>query len=196
RARPPPRLADPAAREGRARSVARAQRARSGDPGDARQERRAQHRARLSSGRAQLGAAVRRRCQARRKDRLVDALVTNVDRTAKNPNMLRWHKQLYLIDHGAALYFHHAWPGHLARAKSPFAPIRDHALLPFASSISDADAELAPRVTETVLRAILGEVPDDYFSGDATRDGYVEHLLARLAAPRAFAEEAERARRA
>ncbi|HEY3802386.1 MAG TPA: HipA family kinase [Kofleriaceae bacterium] len=125
-----------------------------------------------------------------------DALVTNVDRTARNPNMLRWHKQLYLIDHGAALYFHHAWTDHMARARGSFAPIRDHALLPFASSIGDADAELAPRVTEAVLRAIVAEIPDDYLLGDATRDGYVEHLLERLSAPRAFVEEAERARRA
>ncbi|HEY1817285.1 MAG TPA: HipA family kinase [Kofleriaceae bacterium] len=125
-----------------------------------------------------------------------DALVTNVDRTARNPNMLRWHKQLYLIDHGAALYFHHTWTDHMARAKGSFPPIRDHALLPFASSIDDADAELAPRVTEAVLRAIVAEVPDDYLSGDATRDGYVDHLLERLSAPRAFTEEAERARRA
>ena len=125
-----------------------------------------------------------------------DALVTNVDRTARNPNMLRWHKQLYLIDHGAALYFHHSWTDHMARARGSFAPIRDHALLPFASSIGDADAELAPRVTEAMLRAIVAEIPDDYLLGDAARDGYVEHLLERLSAPRAFVEEAERARRA
>jgi hypothetical protein len=125
-----------------------------------------------------------------------DALVTNVDRTAKNPNMLRWHKQLYLIDHGAALYFHHAWADHLARAKSPFAAIRQHALLGFAGSIAHADAELAPKVTESVLRAIVADVPDEYLTGEVTREGYVEHLLERLAAPRAFAEEAERARAA
>jgi hypothetical protein len=127
-----------------------------------------------------------------------DALVTNVDRTAKNPNMLRWHKQLYLIDHGAALYFHHAWPDHLVRARSPFAPIKQHALLPFAASIADADAVLAPVVTEAALRAIVAEVPDDYLTADATPDatraGYVAHLALRLTAPRAFAGEAERAR--
>ena len=127
-----------------------------------------------------------------------DALVTNVDRTAKNPNMLRWHKALYLIDHGAALYFHHAWDDHLARARSPFAAIRQHALLPFASSIADADAALAPLVTEAALRAIAADVPDEFLTAEATpaatRDGYVAHLLARMTAPRAFAEEAERAR--
>ncbi|HEY1549480.1 MAG TPA: HipA family kinase [Kofleriaceae bacterium] len=125
-----------------------------------------------------------------------DALVTNVDRTAKNPNMLRWHKRLYLIDHGASLYFHHSWEGHMSRAKSPFAVIRQHALLPFASSIADADRELAPQVTRAVLESIVAEIPDELFTPDdvATRDGYVEHLSTRLEAPRAFAEEAERAR--
>src|SRR5580704_10382649 len=121
-------------------------------------------------------------------------LATNVDRTAKNPNMLRWHKQLYLIDHGAALYFHHAWADHLARAKSPFAAIRQHALLGLAGSIADADAELAPKISESVLRTIVADVPDEYLTGEVTREGYVAHLLERLTAPRAFAEEAERAR--
>ena len=81
-----------------------------------------------------------------------DALITNVDRTAKNPNMLRWHKQLYLIDHGAALYFHHDWPNRVARkARLPFAPIAQHALLPVAGSVLDADAALAPLVTTDAL---------------------------------------------
>ena len=127
-----------------------------------------------------------------------DALVTNVDRTAKNPNMLRWHKQLYLIDHGAALYFHHDWTDHLARARAPFAAIRQHALLPFAGSIAAADAALAPLVTEAALHAIAAQVPDEYLTAeatpDATRAGYVAHLVDRLSAPRAFAQEAERAR--
>ncbi len=127
-----------------------------------------------------------------------DALITNVDRTARNPNMLRWHKQLYLIDHGAALYFHHDWPTREAKARSPFTPVKHHALLPFASSIEAADAELAPRVTEAALRTILAEVPDDYLGAEATptatREAYVAHLLARVTEPRRFAEEAERAR--
>ena len=127
-----------------------------------------------------------------------DALISNVDRTARNPNMLRWHKQLYLIDHGAALYFHHDWPTQQAKARSPFSPIKHHALLPVASSIAAADAELAPSVTEAALRAILADVPDDYLGAEATpaatREAYVAHLLARMAAPRLFAEEAERAR--
>jgi hypothetical protein len=127
-----------------------------------------------------------------------DAFITNIDRTARNPNMLIWHKQLHLIDHGAALYFHHAWDGHMSRATSQFAAVRQHALLPLAGDLEAADADLAPRVTEDLLRRILAEVPDDWLTGeptpDATRDGYVEHLLQRVTAPRAFVEEAIRAR--
>jgi len=129
-----------------------------------------------------------------------DALITNVDRTARNPNLMTWHRQLYLIDHGAALYFHHDWRDHLARARSSFAPIRQHVLLPLAGAIEEADAALAPRITEDALRAILAEVPDAWLLGEATpeatREAYVAHLWSRLAAPRAFAEEAARAQHA
>jgi len=131
-----------------------------------------------------------------------DALVTNVDRTPRNPNLLRWHRALYLIDHGAALYFHHDWPrtaaDRLARSRTPFAMIRNHALLPFAGDLAAADAALAPRITEPALAAIVAQVPDDWLSGDeppeAMRRGYVEHLWSRLAAPRLFVEEAARAK--
>ncbi|MDB4957957.1 MAG: aminotransferase class [Myxococcales bacterium] len=127
-----------------------------------------------------------------------DAFVTNVDRTARNPNLMRWHRALYLIDHGAALYFHHDWHGHLARSGSPFKAIRDHVLLPLAGDLRVADAVLAPLITETALRDILAQVPDEWLVGEATaeetRRGYVEHLLRRAAEPRGFVEEAERAR--
>jgi hypothetical protein len=127
-----------------------------------------------------------------------DALVTNVDRTVRNPNLLRWHRDLYLIDHGAALYFHHDWTNHLARSTSPFSQIRSHVLLPMAGDLCAADAALSPRITETALRDILAQVPDEWLIGEATPDdtrrGYVEHLLSRVASPRAFVEEAERAR--
>lgn len=129
-----------------------------------------------------------------------DAFITNVDRTAKNPNLLRWHGQLYLIDHGAALYFHHAWTDHLARSRSPFAAIRNHVLLPFTGEgeLRAADARLASQITEPVLAEIVAEVPDAWLAGEATpeavRRGYVEHLAARLASPRDFVEEAVRAR--
>jgi hypothetical protein len=127
-----------------------------------------------------------------------DAFVTNVDRTPRNPNMLRWHRKLYLIDHGAALYFHHDWRDHLARSRAPFAMIRNHALLPLAGDLRAADTALAPQLTEAALRDIVAEVPDGWLSGEAspeaTRRGYVEHLCARLAPPRLFVEEAIRAK--
>ena len=73
-----------------------------------------------------------------------DALVTNVDRTPRNANMLMWHRRLWLIDHGAALYFHHAWDDYLARSTAPFVLIRDHVLLPIGTTITEAAALLAP----------------------------------------------------
>ena len=122
----------------------------------------------------------------------LDALVTNVDRTAKNTNMLLWHDRLWLIDHGAALYFHHGEPvaDHELR---PFEAIAEHVLLPFAGSIGEADAELAPRVTEELLREVAAAVPEEWL-GDASSELYVEYLRRRLESPRAFVAEAERAR--
>jgi hypothetical protein len=127
-----------------------------------------------------------------------DAYITNVDRTPKNPNLLRWHRALYLIDHGAALYFHHDWADHLARARSPFPLIKHHALLPLAGDVRAADAALAPRITPAALRAIVAAVPDAWLAGEAsaaaTRQGYVDHLWARAQAPRVFVEEAVHAK--
>jgi hypothetical protein len=128
-----------------------------------------------------------------------DAFLTNVDRTPKNPNMLRWHRALYLIDHGAALYFHHDWSRAAASVHSPFAMVRNHALLPFAGDLRAADAALAPKITAAALRDIVAQVPDAWLEGDATPDAarraYVDHLSTRLAGPRAFVEEAIRAQR-
>jgi len=127
-----------------------------------------------------------------------DAFVANVDRTARNPNLLLWHRTLQLIDHGASLIFHHDWSGHLARARSPFAAIRTHVLLPIAGDLLHADAELAPRIDEAALRDILAQVPDEWLleddGPDAMRAGYVAHLGARLRSPRPFVEEAMRVR--
>jgi hypothetical protein len=124
----------------------------------------------------------------------LDALVTNVDRTARNTNMLLWHDRLWLIDHGASLYFHHGEPvpDHELR---PFEAIAEHVLLPFAGSVEAADAELAPRVTEELLRDVAAAVPEEWLGG-GSRDPYVEYLRRRLASPRAFVAEAERARAA
>ena len=130
-----------------------------------------------------------------------DAFVTNVDRTPRNTNMLLWHRKLWLIDHGAALYFHHTWTDYLARSRSPFTPIKDHVLLPVASHVQDADAALSSRVTPELLTEIAGMIPgtwlDDasgFTSHDEHRAAYVNYLLARLEAPRVFVEEALHAR--
>ena len=123
----------------------------------------------------------------------LDALVTNVDRTPQNPNLLWWHRRLWLIDHGAALYWHHAPDGPAADPQAPFAQIADHVLLPYASSVADADARLAPLVTGALLERIAANVPAVWLDGE-DRGMYVDYLGRRLASPRRFAEEAERAR--
>src|SRR5579859_7976309 len=130
-----------------------------------------------------------------------DAYVTNVDRTARNTNMLVWHKHLWLIDHGAALYFHHTWDNHLAHSHRPFAAIKDHVLLPFASALPEAEATLRPRLDAAALERIVEAVPATWlqhepaFNGPAAvRAAYVAYLQSRLDASHIFVEEALRAR--
>ena len=90
----------------------------------------------------------------------LDALVTNVDRTPQNPNLLWWHRRLWLIDHGAALYWHHSSSGSAADPQAPFAQIAGHVLLPYASSVAEADAQLAPLATGELLGRVVAGVPD------------------------------------
>jgi len=130
-----------------------------------------------------------------------DALITNVDRTPRNTNLLLWHRRLQLIDHGAALYVHHTWTDWQARAKSRFPAIKDHVLLPAAADIRGADERLSPQVTAELVAGLVAAVPDTWLDGEPAFDGleehraaYVEYLLARLAAPRLFVEEAADAR--
>ncbi len=130
-----------------------------------------------------------------------DAYVSNVDRTVRNTNLLMWHRKLWLIDHGAALYFHHNWDGYLDRATSPFAQIKNHVLLPFASTLREADTRLSALVTGEQIERIVALVPDAWLCGDAAftdpaahRAAYVQYLHRRIEAPRAFALEAIRAR--
>ena len=130
-----------------------------------------------------------------------DAFVSNLDRTARNTNMLVWHGKLWLIDHGAALYFHHDWRDYLARATSPFALIKDHVLLPFASALDAADAWMTEQLTPPRIATIVQLIPDTWLEDEPTfaskaahRDAYLQYLMQRLAAPRAFFEEAVRAR--
>jgi hypothetical protein len=130
-----------------------------------------------------------------------DAFVSNVDRTARNTNMLMWHRKLHLIDHGAALYFHHSWENYLERSRDPFARIKDHVLLPFASAIAEVHEKMGTRITPEVIRSIVAAIPDSWLAGDTTfaqpgqyRDAYTDYLLRRLQPPHAFVEEAIRAR--
>jgi hypothetical protein len=130
-----------------------------------------------------------------------DAFITNVDRTAKNPNLLCWHRSLYLIDHGAALYFHHDWRELDKNARSRFTLIRNHVLLPWAEGLEDADEWMRSRLTRPVLEQVLQEVPDDWLlpeptadTPDAKRAGYLRYFLTRLEAAPSFVEEALHAR--
>ncbi len=129
-----------------------------------------------------------------------DAYVTNVDRTPRNPNMLWWHRRLYLIDHGASLYFHHNWGGD-DRSRSPFAAIKDHVLLRRASALETVDAAMAERLPHDTVRRIVAAIPDDWLTeetafpdADTHRQAYADYLLRRLHGPRPFVEEAIRAR--
>jgi len=114
-----------------------------------------------------------------------DALVNNVDRSWRNPNMLMWHGDLWLIDHGATMIWHHNWPGARTSAAKPY-DASDHALAPFAPDIAAAAAELAPLVTEDLLAEVTAEIPEEWLAGepgfessDALRRAYAEPLLAR-----------------
>jgi hypothetical protein len=125
-----------------------------------------------------------------------DALITNVDRTPRNVNMLVWHRKLRLIDHGAALYMHHDWDTALARSRDPFTRIRDHVLLPLASGVADVDDDMAATLTPAFLSDLVAAVPETWLTDDggaSRRDDYLAYLTQRLQAPRAFAMEAQRA---
>jgi hypothetical protein len=132
-----------------------------------------------------------------------DGYVTNVDRTVRNTNMLMWHRQLWLIDHGATLYFHHSpgWETEAGRARVPFPAIKDHVLLRHASLLRDVDEVLAGALTNEVIAGILEVVPDAWLNSDGSasqpaevRAAYGRYLGDRLAAPRPFMEEAARVR--
>ena len=130
-----------------------------------------------------------------------DAYVTNVDRTPRNTNMLIWHRRLWLIDHGAALYFHHTWDNYRERSRAAFPLIKDHVLLQFASALHEVDAQMTGRVTPDIIDSIVTLIPDAWLAGDAAfgashqyRDAYMEYLRNRLEPPHVFLEEAIHAR--
>jgi HipA-like protein len=126
-----------------------------------------------------------------------DAYVTNVDRTPRNTNMLMWHRQLWLIDHGSSLYFHHRWENILERSLDPFPLIKHHVLLQFASALREADSLMTRRITPEIIERIVNLIPDAWLIGDSSagdssqrRNAYIEYLLSRLASSAIFLEEA------
>jgi HipA-like protein len=122
-----------------------------------------------------------------------DAFVTNVDRTARNPNLLYWHKTLYFIDHGAALYFHHNWKNIEQMVESPFQAVRHHVLLPWAAEIEEAAALATGCLGADLFAAILEQVPAMWLPPQS-RAVYVDVLTRRLSASSNFVQEALRAR--
>ena len=132
-----------------------------------------------------------------------DALVTNTDRSPRNPNILAWHRRLWLIDHGASLFIHHTWRDPDDHARRPLPTISDHVLLPYASSLEAAHERLAPRATDDLLGSIVTLVPDAWLlphptvgSADEQRDAYVRYLGTRVAARTALTTSIEELRHA
>lgn len=123
-----------------------------------------------------------------------DAYASNVDRTPRNTNMLFWHKRLMLIDHGAALYFHHATSDYLARSQDPFKHIKGHVLLPVASDLAEVDSLCKQRLTPEVLEAVVNEIPASWLEQEEQRTTYLEYLQTRLETSHIFVEEALHAR--
>ena len=133
----------------------------------------------------------------------LDCLVTNVDRTPRNTNMLIWHKELWLIDHGASLYFHHSDQPWDQQARRPFAPVKDHVLLPRATDLVAVDAEFRQLLTVERIQSVIQLIPDEWLtdassdqSADERRDVYARFLETRLANSENFVNAAEDARKA
>ena len=129
-----------------------------------------------------------------------DDLTVNPDRTPRNPNLVVAGGRTWLIDHGSAMYVHHAWTDPDEHARRPFERIADHVLLPFAGSVADADMRLAQRLDAPVLEDVIGSIPDPWLRDarlggpDEERDAYRRYLSARLDARSIWVAEAERAR--
>ena len=131
----------------------------------------------------------------------LDCLLTNVDRTARNTNMLMWHNELWLIDHGASLYFHHTWDDWQAQAVKPFVRIKDHVLLAWATELDDIDKTLKAKLTEQVIERMVRQIPDEWLtdiggqSPEEARGVYQQFLTMRVAASTDFVKEANDARK-
>lgn len=131
-----------------------------------------------------------------------DCFITNVDRTSRNTNMLIWHKELWLIDHGAALYFHHSWDNWESQAQRPFVPIKDHVLLPQASELEVVNEEFRKKFTSKRIREIINLIPDEWLidaansmTAEERRQVYIQFLETRLEASAIFVKEAQNARK-
>jgi len=131
----------------------------------------------------------------------LDCLLTNVDRTCRNTNMLLWHKELWLIDHGASLYFHHSWDNWQAQALKPFAYIKKHVLLPQASELDKVNAANCLLLKEDRIQNIVDLIPDGWLTGEPQfttperhRQAYKEYLVQRIAHSAIFVKEAQHAR--
>jgi hypothetical protein len=131
----------------------------------------------------------------------LDSLLMNVDRTARNTNMLMWHKELWLIDHGAALYFHHSWNEWKNGAK-PFPKIKDHVLLPIATQIEEVNPLLNAMLTQDKIFEIVNAIPETWLDNNSPfetvaehRNAYAEFLLARISQSDLFVNEANDARK-
>ncbi len=130
-----------------------------------------------------------------------DSLITNVDRTPRNTNMLTWYKELWLIDHGAALYFHHSWDNWKEHARRPFTQIKDHVLLPWASELDKVNETFRAILTPDRIHAIVSLIPDEWLAADSTpgsadekRKVYEQFLDTRLSTSDIFVNEAKHAR--
>jgi hypothetical protein len=131
----------------------------------------------------------------------LDCLLTNVDRTSNNTNMLVWNKEIWLIDHGASLYFHFASENWGKKAETPFEQVKNHVLLPYASRLDETDARFQTILTTQKLKEIVGLIPDEWLnSGGQTvpeaRDMYLRFLQIRIASSKIFIKEAKHARAA
>ncbi len=131
----------------------------------------------------------------------MDAFLTNIDRTVRNTNMLMWHNELWLIDHGSTLYFHHNWHNREQQALNPFPLVKEHVLLPFANDLQKADAECKAILTLDTLRQILNLIPDTFAdwteddeTPDSIRKAYFDFLSQRLQHSHIFLNEAIHAR--
>jgi hypothetical protein len=131
----------------------------------------------------------------------LDCFITNVDRTPRNTNMLTWYKELWLIDHGAALYFHHSWDNWEEQARRAFKPIKDHVLLPWASELDAVDQSFRSILTPDRIHAIVSLIPDEWLMHDPVevpviekRTIYQQFLNTRLSISNTFVKEAQHAR--